>query len=566
MSVIVIWLINLARATRNGWRALRRQRVAWVRLELTGGLPEFAAPARWWQRRFLGRRSPASLQGLRRMFERVAADPHAQGVLLKIDGLVAGWATLQSLRDEIARLRGAGKRVAAYLVSADMAGYYAACAADEIIIPPPAMLNILGVRAEVRFLKDALARYGITVEYEAVSPYKSAGEPFVRSDISDENRAQLERLLDGRFAEFVRAVAQARGLSDADVRAAIDRAPLSSAAARELGLADALLYEDELAAHLGGGGEGSRIEDGAARSSILGWDEAAKRLRLPYARRQRKLVAVVAVEGAIAPGRSRSLPLPIPLLGGAQAGAESVTQAIRAAERNRRVAAVVLYVNSPGGDVLASDLIWREVLRLRRQKPVVVAMGDLAASGGYYIAAPASAIVAQPGTLTGSIGVFSLRPVLAGLLERAEINTVVLSRGARSGLLSASQPPSAAERAAQREVVLHYYDDFRQRVTDGRGISPAQLDLIAGGRVWLGHEAAERGLVDQIGGLPAAVERARALAGLPPDPAAPLLLARGGREPLPPQPFPAGGLLDLAPLIAEALRPRVLALLPFDGL
>jgi protease-4 len=265
-------------------------------------------------------------------------------------------------------------------------------------------------------------------------------------------------------------------------------------------------------------------------------------------------------------GRSRSLPLPIPLLGGPQAGAASVTQAIRAAERNRRVAAVVLYVNSPGGDVLASDLIWREVLRLRRQKPVVVAMGDLAASGGYYIAAPASAIVAQPGTLTGSIGVFSLRPVLAGLLERAEINTVVLSRGARSGLLSASQPPSPAERAAQREVVLHYYDDFRQRVTAGRGISPAQLDLIAGGRVWLGHEAAERGLVDQIGGLPAAVERARALAGLPPDPAAPLLLARGGREPLPPQPFPAGGLLDLAPLIAEALRPRVLALLPFEGI
>ena len=289
MNIIAIWLVNLARALRNGWRALWRRRAEWVRVELTGGLPQFAAPARWWQRRFLGMREPASLQGLRRKFERVAADPHAQGVLLKIDGLAAGWATLQSLRDEIAGLRGAGKRVAAYLVSADMAGYYAACAADEIIIPPPAMLNILGVRAEVQFLKDALARYGVTVEYEAVSPYKSAGEPFVRSDISDENRAQLERLLDGRFAEFVRVVAQARGLSEDAVRAAIDQAPLSSAAARALGLADALLYEDELAAHLGAKDRGSRIAWLDARSSILyprlgrGSQSLAPALRAPPA-------------------------------------------------------------------------------------------------------------------------------------------------------------------------------------------------------------------------------------------------------------------------------------------
>lgn len=558
MNIIIIWLINLSCAVRNLWRALLRRRVDWVRIELRGGLPEFVAAPRWWQRRFLGMRAPTSMQGLRRTFQRIAADPQPRGVLLKIDGLVGGWATLQSLRDEIAGLRGQGKRVVAYLASADMAGYYAACAADTIILPPPVLLSILGVRAEVQFLKDALARYGVSAEYEAVSPYKSAGDPLVRSDISPENRAQLERLVDARFAAFVRAVAEARGLAEPEVRAAIDAAPLAPADARERGLIDAVLYEDELAAFLAGPAEQ------AEKLRILDWQVAAHALRMPYARRQRKLVAVLPVEGTIAAGPSRNLPIPIPLLGGAQAGAESIGQAIRQAERNRRVAAVVLYVNSPGGDALASDLIWREVQRLGRRKPVVVAMGDLAASGGYYIAAGAAVIVAQPGTLTGSIGVFSLRPIIAGLLERAEVNTVVISRGARSGMLSASLPASPEERAAQREVVEHYYAEFKQRVAAGRKLEPAQLEPIAGGRVWLGHEATGHGLVDTLGGLPAAIARARELAGLPPDPLAPLVLLRGGRAALSPQPFPTGGPADLVPLLAEALRPRVLALLPFE--
>ncbi|MFN8501763.1 S49 family peptidase [Kouleothrix sp.] len=565
LSIIAIWLINLSRAARNGWRLLLRRRVEWVRFELGGGLPEFASAPSWWQRRFLGMREPASLHGLRRKFQRIAADPHARGVVLKIDGLAAGWATLQSLRDEIARLRLAGKRVVAYLVSADMAGYHAATAADTLVVPPAVMLNILGVRAEVQFLKDALAKIGVTAEYEAVSPYKSAGEPFVRSDISDENRAQLARIVDARFDGFVRAVAADRGLSEDAVRQAIDAAPLSAPAARERGLIDAVLYEDELEAFLAPERAENTDAKARRRPAITGWGYAARALQLPMARRQRKLVAVVPIEGAIAPGRSRNLPIPIPLIGGAQAGAASVIQALRQAERAARAAAVVLYVNSPGGDVLASDLIWREVLRLRRRKPVVVAMGDVAASGGYYVAAPASAIVAQPGTLTGSIGVFSLRPIVAGLLERAAINTVVLSRGARSGLLSAGLPPTDDERQAQRAVVLHYYADFKQRVSEGRGIGLAQLEPIAGGRVWLGDEAIERGLADQLGGLPEAVARARELAGLPADAAAPLMLLRGGRQPLPPQPFPQPSPNELLALLHEALRPRVLAMLPFHA-
>ncbi len=557
MGIIITWLINLTHAIRNGWRWLLRRRVDYVWIELSGALPEFAAAPPWWQRRFLGAREPASMHGLRRKLQRIAADPQAAGVLLKIDGLAAGWATLQSLRDELAHFRTSGKRTIAYLLTPDMAGYYAACAADEILIPPSAFLMITGLRAEVQFLKDALAKVGLAAEVEAVSPYKAAGETFVRSDISPENRAQLDRLLDLRFAEIVRAISVARGIDAPAAHAAIDAAPLSGALAIERGLVDGLCYEDELAA---------RLKTGDREPEILDWDAAKRTLRLLPARWQRKLVAVVQVEGTITGGSSRNLPIPIPLFGGQQAGADSVAQALRQVERNRRVAAVVLYVNSRGGDAFASDLMWREVLRVRKSKPVVVAMGDAAASGGYYIAAPASAILAQPGTLTGSIGVVSLRPIIAGLLERAGVNTVVLSRGAHSGVFSIGQPPSDDERQALRDLIFTSYAEFKQRVCEGRDISEERLEPIAGGRVWLGQEALELGLVDQLGGIPEALLKAQELADLPRDRDAPILLARDERDDLPPQPFPAGGLLELWPLLEGTLKTRILAVLPWDGI
>jgi protease-4 len=208
--------------------------------------------------------------------------------------------------------------------------------------------------------------------------------------------------------------------------------------------------------------------------------------------------------------------------------------------------------------------MWREVLRVRRKKPLVVAMGDAAASGGYYLAAPASAIVAQPGTLTGSIGVVLLRPVTAGLFERAGVNTVVLSRGAHSGVLSITHAPTESERQALRELIFSSYAEFKQRVREGRALTEEQLEPIAGGRVWLGQEALEHGLVDRLGGLPTALLRAQELAGLAQDRDGALLLLRGGRNRLPPQPFPIDKPVDVAREIAIALQPRIWALLPFE--
>lgn len=557
IGLLILGCVNLYRWFGNVWLQLFRRRVDYVELEISGSLPELPETTSFVQRRVLRRSTSLSLQELRRRLQRISADPHTKGIIVKLNGIEAGWATLQSLRDELTHFRSTGKRVVAYVMSLDNADYYVACVADEIIAPPTTTFSIIGLRSEVRFLKDALAKIGISAVVEAVSPYKSAGEQFINSDISPENREQLERLLDQRFNRLVQAISKGRTLTPDHVRSLIDQAPFSGKDAFEHGLVDALRYEDEFEEHF-------KTDD--RKPIILLWDDAQSVLRKQYARIRRKLVGVVTVEGAIIRGASRDLPVPLPLLGGQQAGSDTIIQAIRQAERNRRISAVILYVNSPGGDAFASDLIWREALRLQQKKPVVVVMGDAAASGGYYIAAPAASIIAQSGTITGSIGVVSLRPVTADLLERAGINTVVLSRGANSGLLSIGSEPTESERLALRTQMFSTYSDFKQRVVEGRGIDEEQLEPIAGGRVWTGAEALEHGLIDELGGLPDGLLRAQELAEIPQDRTAPLVIMRGGRDKQPPQPFPTTSPAEMWDVIEDVLRPRVWSILPFEGL
>jgi protease-4 len=561
MTRLFIWFANGWRILVNLWRQLWRRRVDWVRLEVSGQLPEFATEPSWWQRRMLGMQAPLSLHKLRQIVRQVAYDPHTKGVLLRISDLSAGWATLQSFADEIAPLRAAGKRVVAYALDLSSQNYRAACAADTIIVPPLAFFNVLGVRSEVRFLKDALTLAGLEAEYEAVSPYKSAGEPFIRSDISPENLEQLERLVNQRYTSLVEQIAQRRQKSIAEVRELIDQAPYSADDALAYNLIDGIAYEDEIEQLLQSSDQ-DKTNLSVNKLIIRDWPQARQALQLAPRSVEQRLVGVITIEGGIVSGRSRRMPVPLPLIGGEQSGADTVIQAIRRAERNKRIAAVVLYVNSPGGDAFASDLIWREVLRLVKQKPVVVAMGDAAASGGYYVAVPASAIVAQPGTLTGSIGVFSLRFHADALLERFNVNTVVVSRGARTGLLSAGSALNVSERTALRETIFEIYTAFRQRVSAGRSLSDEQVEAVAGGRVWTGQEALERGLVDQLGGFSVALMKAQELGKVAQNRHAPIAYLNGGRSQLLPQPFPTGS--DMRELLDEISKPRILAALPYD--
>ncbi|MFQ3661748.1 MAG: S49 family peptidase [Chloroflexaceae bacterium] len=574
MTTIAFLVTALWRGSVNLWRRLRRRRIDWVRMELSGALPELTEPLVWWQRGFGGVATPVSLQLLRRRFERLADDPHIRGVVLIIRDLSAGWASIQSLHEILRLYRDAGKRVVAYLPAADTRTYFAACGADTVLMPPTAYLNLTGLRVELTFFGDALRLAGLEAEVIAVSPYKSGGDQLTRASLSPEAREQLERLMDDRFSMLVETIATARGLSDERVRALVDRAPFRAAAGCEAGLLDGALYEDELEAYL------QRLDSeatprtapapvssasGNPELALIDWLQADRWLPLPPARRERRFVGVIPIIGAIATGPSRRSPLPLPILGGSLAGSDTIVQALRRAERDTRVAAVVMHIDSPGGDSFASDLIWREALRLSRHKPLVVSMGDVAASGGYYIAAPARAIVARPATLTGSIGVYAVRPNGAALLKRARIGVDVISRGANSGLFSPLRPLEASERDALTRTVFETYAIFKDRVREGRGIEEERLEPMAGGRVWTGREAALFGLVDDLGGLPAAVARARELASLPSDPRPTLLIVRGGgRRDLLPRPFPSDEPRGWLPaLLEEALRTRVLTALPF---
>jgi protease-4 len=426
-------------------------------------------------------------------------------VVLRVQGLDAGWAALEELRYEISAFRSRGGRVVAYLVEPDTRSYYMACAADEVISSPLSTVGVVGVGTRVNFLKDALDRIGAEAEVIAVSPYKSAGDTFTRNDFSPEAREQTERLVGRRFESVISAISGGRSVTEKRARELVDSAPYSAREAVEAGLLDGALYEDELPRHLGAGEE----------ASVSEWASARKALRRPYRRLKRgKGVGVVSLSGVIVRGRGRRLPVPLPFVGGEQAGSESVIASLRRAEGARSVGAVLFSVDSRGGDALASDLIWREVARIRQKKPVVVLMGEYAASGGYYVSAAANSILARANTTTGSIGVVITRPVLSGLYGKAGITPVSVERGARAGLLDATRRPDEDEISVLRSQLEGFYDEFKDRVSRGRDIPAGDVDSLAGGRVWTGSEALQKGLVDGVGGFEEALERARELAGL----------------------------------------------------
>jgi protease-4 len=558
MSLLLDILINFVRLLRNACsRVLRRHPPDFVWLPVTGSLPELDPPRTGLLRRRLDPRpSPPSLEGIRSRLDRLLADGRPRGVVLRVENLNAGWASLEELRHELQRFRSGGKKVVAYLTNPDTRSYYLATAADEVFATPLSTLNVVGLRARVNFLKDTLSLAGLRTEVVAVSPYKSAADPVSRSDFSPKAREQMERLLDRRFDELVAAVSDERGLPPEEVRNLIDQAPHSAHQAARNGLLDGALYEDELSRRLGGGSPARLAE----------WRAARKMLRLSYRRlRTRKVVGLVSIRGTITRGSSRGLPIPLPLLGREQAGSDSVVAALRAAEKSRRVGAVLLHVESPGGDALASDLIWREVERTNAKKPVVVLMGNAAASGGYYVSAAANRVFARKNTITGSIGVILTRPVAANLLDRLKVNPVTIERGARSNLLDPRRAPTTDELAVLNEQLQNFYREFKDRVEKGRNLSSQSLEEIAGGRVWTGEEALELGLVDEVGGFRDALAEARRLAGIPegaPDALVKVTPPRGAR-PTPGEPV-REAVEAMSGALSELVAARVWALAPYE--
>lgn len=569
--------------------------VDYITFGLGGPLPEFIPPPPAWQK-FLpfplpGAPSGPSLTGLRNAFEQIAIDPRPLGVLIQLYGLDIGWATAQSLRDAMNRLRAGGKKIIVHSAYFDVTNYFVAAAADTIIAPRPGIWDVAGLRAELTFIKDAFAAWGVQAEVVNVSPYKTAWDTYTRSDISPEHRAMLDWLIDGRYEALVNAVAEARKLAPERVRELIDSAPLTAQAACDNGLVDAVLYEDELAEYLATPEQKAKAarpgrrwpfrkkaddkkEPPRARARIKRWSAVWSSIRRHIRWRSGKQIAVIPLEGIIVGGRTPQvppipfplpIPLPLPFLDEAVAGSETIAQHFRDAEKDDEIAAIVFYVNSRGGSAVASDLIWREVDRVRRKKPVIVCMGDYAASGGYFVSASAQHIVAQPLTVTGSIGVIALKIVTAGLYEKFRANRVVLRRGANEGLFADDAPWTPEMRAAAQAQTDAFYAGFKKVVMDGRKLEKLSLDSAAGGRVWLGQQALSHKLVDTMGDIHTALEKAKELAKIPPWRWTPPVWYSGPGGSLLPPPFPSSSwdAAEYLTLIRNLLRERVWMIDPF---
>ena len=550
---------NAILAARNLVRSTYRKGLDCVVLSIGGSYPE--QPPQHEPLPFPFSRLPlfpaeVSLADMRMVMDTLGSDRRVRTVVLRFDALQAGMSTLYSLRRMLLDLRAKGKRLVAWLPTADTWDYYLASACDEVILPQSGRLFALGLRAEPVFLKDALALAGVEADLEAIAEYKVTPDTFRRSTMSEPHREMLEAVLGSLFDEVVGAIAEGRGLDAARVRELMDAMPLSPAEAVEAGLADAVLYEDEWVGRLksrpheeDSGSESKPRGRFDEKGALFTWREAAQRLRTPIKWTTRQAIGVVSLEGLIVSGHSRRVPVPVPLplpLFEAQAGAETIVQALRRAEADPHMAAVVLCVETPGGSALASDLICQEVRRLRERKPVVVLMGGQATSGGYYVSALAHRIVARPTTLTGSIGIWGGKFVLAGLYGKLGIGRESVQRGAMAGLYSEMTPFSEGERAWVRRDLGESYARFKARVAEGRGMTEEQVEEVARGRVWTGAQARTIGLVDELGDFEAALALAKELAGLKPDREYTVVQVRSPRHELLPPPFSLreGSVLD----------------------
>jgi protease-4 len=540
---------NSVTSLRNLLRSARRKGLEWVVLPLGGAYPEFGL--RREQFPFPFNQLPLvptepSLADLRRTADRIAGDQRVQGLVIRFENLSARPAALFSLRAMLQRLREGGKRAVAWLPSADTWDYYLASACDQIVLAPPGGLGVLGLRAEPFFLRDLLDHIGVEADLEACGEYKTSPDALQRSSMTEPHRHMLDSILGSVYDRIVAAIAAGRRMQSERVRELIDRMPLSAEEAVEEGLADALLYEDEIAGYLEEGDQmralprekTRRGRDGDGR--LPTWREASRWVRKPVRWTTREVIGIVSLEGVIIPGRSRRLPLPVPFLA-AQAGAETVIQSLRLAEEDSRIAAVILHLETPGGAAVPSDLIWREVHRLSQTKPIVAMMGSEAASGGYYVAAAASRIVARPTTLTGSIGLWGGKIVFKDASSLLGVRYGTVQRGKRAGLNSALQPFTPEERAAVRAEMGRTYDLFRSRVAEGRGLSPEEVDEVARGRIWTGEQACEIGLVDELGDFETALAAAKELAGLEAEKEYTVVHVAPGRHERQPQPFTLTG-------------------------
>lgn len=513
---------------------------------------------------------------LRKTIARIdkAADDKAIGGIVLVIETEIGRGKLNELRDCVKRTQSKGKKVFALLESAMGSQYQLAAACDEICIPESGEVLIPGIRAEISFYKDMLAKLGIEADMLHVGDYKGAAEPYTRDSLSEPVRKNMTALIDDLYDDMLSTIASDRDLRVEDVREAVDQGMIMADDAKERGLVDYVAYEDEFRAELADQYNTERLvfvmnyaktkidADLSGPMGMMKLFETAFSGSGSKDSESGSKIALIYCVGPIMSGESVT-----DIMGTSAMGSETIVEALRKANRNKDVKAIVMRVDSPGGSALASDMIWRQTQII--DKPIVVSMGDVAASGGYYISMGADRIFAEPGTVTGSIGVVGGKMALKGLYDLIGMDTETISRGKNSGILSTTEKWSPSERKLIETMMKTIYGQFTAKAAEGRDMELEELEKLAGGQVFTGREAKRNGLIDEVGTLRDAVQAAKRLAGLDPDQKYELELLPEAKNPLEElfgassdeekevRLAPFGGILQIAPGLRGPVRHAV---------
>ena len=441
-----------------------------------------------------GASNAASFGDLLHGIDRAGADDRVENLLLRVRGTNLGWAHAVELRRHLQSFKESGKPLIAFIEFASNMDYVLASVADEVYMHPQTQLDLRGVRAEVTFLRDSLTKLGIEAEFERVGRYKNGPDGYTRSDMSEAQKESLGALIETIGNTVVSSIAESRGVEPERIESLMARGPLDAKTALAEGLVDGLQYLDE-------------VETAMSATDYV----EVHRLRggSGFSFGTRDKIAVIYGIGTIVPGDSRD-----DLFSGRLMGSDTLMRAFRSARRDEDVKAVVFRIDSPGGVDVSSDVIWREAELTRAEKPVVVSMGNLAASGGYWVATASDYIVAEPTTITGSIGVYAGKFNYAGLYDWLGVNKEAVETSASASFYSDRRSFTPEERERLQRLIRQAYDRFLERVSTARDSTPEEVHTVAQGRVWSGKMALEKNLIDELGGLDRALEIAADRAGV----------------------------------------------------
>ncbi|HMQ03834.1 MAG TPA: signal peptide peptidase SppA [Pyrinomonadaceae bacterium] len=477
-------------------------------LSVSGSLPDYTPddPVA----RAVGLAQPQSFTSLLTQLRKAKVDSRIGAVVLEINFPGIGWGRADELRDAIADFRSSGKPAYAYMEIGTNKEYYIATAAEKIFLPPSGDIYINGLAAQAMFFKGSLDKLGVEAEVIQIGPkYKNAPDQYTRKEMGEGQREVINAILDEYFGRLTNAIAEKQGKPVEEVLKLIDSAPYNARQAEALGLIDGALYRDQVFHEL-------KMRLGYQENEDVQTIRAGKYKEIPsdsLGLNNGERVAVIFASGAINVGRSSDGPFSAEIV-----GSDTIVQAVNDAAADSSIKAIVLRVDSPGGSALASDLMWFAIENAKAKKPVVVSMGDVAASGGYYISTNADKIVAQPSTLTGSIGVFMGKPIIKGFYDWLGITNEYVLRGKNAGLFRETEKWTPEERSKMEDQTNSiYFDNFIPKVSTGRKITPERANELGQGRVWTGTQARSNGLVDEFGGLEKALQIAKELANLPAD-------------------------------------------------